>query len=82
MKKVAVIGAGYAGLAVSIGLAHCNAMVRCIDIDEKKIERLSQGNVTIHEPEMEGMLRRQLADLCVFPGACLFAAAVCYLLCV
>ncbi|CEH28498.1 hypothetical protein AM501_21785 [Aneurinibacillus migulanus] len=62
MKKVAVIGAGYAGLAVSIGLARCNAMVRCIDIDEKKIERLSQGNVPIHEPEMEGMLRRQLAD--------------------
>ncbi|MEZ2658161.1 UDP-glucose dehydrogenase family protein [Aneurinibacillus aneurinilyticus] len=61
MKKVAVIGAGYAGLAVSIGLAHCNIKVRCIDIDERKIGQLSQGSVPIHEPEMEEMLRRQLA---------------------
>jgi UDPglucose 6-dehydrogenase len=61
MKNVAVIGAGYAGLAVSIGLAHFGTTVRCLDIDEKKIAMLSRGEVPIHEPGMEEKLRFQLA---------------------
>jgi UDPglucose 6-dehydrogenase len=62
MKRVAVIGAGYAGLAVSVGLAHFGAVVRCLDINEQKINQLSLGVLPIHEPDMEEMMHLQMTE--------------------
>ncbi|AMA72449.1 UDP-glucose dehydrogenase family protein [Aneurinibacillus thermoaerophilus] len=62
MKKIAVIGAGYAGLAVATGLAHFGNKIRCFDIDEKKIALLSEGDLPFYEPEMEEELHQQVAE--------------------
>lgn len=64
--RVAVVGAGYVGLTSSACLAHLGHDVVCVDVDEKRIERLKRGDVPLYEPGLadlvrEGLARRRLA---------------------
>ena len=52
-NKVAVIGTGYVGLTTGACFAHLGHDVICADIDESKVERLSRGEIPIHEPGRE-----------------------------
>jgi UDPglucose 6-dehydrogenase len=56
--KIAVIGTGYVGLVAGTCLADMGNDVICVDIDKKKVELLSHGNVPIYEPGLADMLKR------------------------
>jgi UDPglucose 6-dehydrogenase len=55
-EKVVVIGAGRAGLATALTLAHLGHDVTCTDIDERRIAELTSGRAPFVEPELQGRL--------------------------
>ncbi len=59
--KISVIGTGYVGLVTGACLADVGNSVVCLDIDERKIERLRQGDIPIHEPGLDAVVRRNAA---------------------
>ncbi len=60
--KIAVIGTGYVGLVSGTCFSETGNMVTCVDIDQNKIDRLSQGEITIYEPGLEKMFLKNLRD--------------------
>jgi UDPglucose 6-dehydrogenase len=59
---VAVVGSGYVGLVAGACLAETGNDVVCVDVDERKIERLRQNDIPIYEPGLEDMVRRNQAE--------------------
>ncbi|KAB2901655.1 MAG: UDP-glucose/GDP-mannose dehydrogenase family protein, partial [Kofleriaceae bacterium] len=60
--RLAVIGTGYVGLVAGAGFSDFGNDVVCVDLDETRIERLRQGIIPIHEPQLEDLVQRNLAD--------------------
>jgi UDPglucose 6-dehydrogenase len=60
--KIAVIGTGYVGLVTGTCLAETGNHVCCVDIDERKINKLKNGQVTIYEPGLEKLFERNLKE--------------------
>src|SRR6185436_19085270 len=60
--RVAVIGSGYVGLVAGTCFAESGNTVTCVDIDDKKVRRLMDGDVPIYEPGLEEFLSRNLRD--------------------
>jgi len=60
--KVSVFGSGYVGLVTGACLAEVGNEVVCIDIDERKINRLNQGEIPIYEPGLDGIITRNMAS--------------------
>jgi UDPglucose 6-dehydrogenase len=60
--KIAVIGTGYVGLVSGTCFAETGNSVTCVDIDKFKIDRLTQGEITIYEPGLEKMFLKNLRD--------------------
>jgi UDPglucose 6-dehydrogenase len=56
--RIAVIGTGYVGLVSGACFADRGNYVTCVDIDPDKVRRLSEGEVPIHEPGLEGVIAR------------------------
>jgi UDPglucose 6-dehydrogenase len=56
--KVTIFGSGYVGLVTGACLAEAGNHVVCVDIDEQKVARLNDGEVPIHEPGLEALIRR------------------------
>ena len=56
--RVTIFGSGYVGLVTGACLADAGNHVICIDVDAAKIERLKAGEVPIHEPGLEALIRR------------------------
>ncbi len=56
--KVTIFGSGYVGLVSGACLADAGNHVICVDIDAAKVERLNRGEVPIHEPGLEALVRR------------------------
>ncbi len=60
--KVCIVGSGYVGLVTGVCFADMGNDVMCVDIDEKKIERLSRGEAIIYEPGLQEMMERNMAE--------------------
>jgi UDPglucose 6-dehydrogenase len=57
-EPVGVIGVGWVGLVTAVCFAELGHPVVARDIVAEKVESLSRGETTIHEPGLEEMLRR------------------------
>jgi UDPglucose 6-dehydrogenase len=55
--KIAVIGSGYVGLVTGACFADLGVHVTCVDIDEAKVKRLRQGDIPIHEPGLDALIK-------------------------
>ncbi|TXN37201.1 UDP-glucose/GDP-mannose dehydrogenase family protein [Flagellimonas hymeniacidonis] len=58
--NITVIGTGYVGLVTGTCFAETGINVVCVDIDEKKIEKLRNGEVPIYEPGLDVLLERNI----------------------
>jgi UDPglucose 6-dehydrogenase len=64
--KITVVGTGYVGLVTATCLAETGNSVTCVDIDEKKVDRLKDGKVPIYEPGLEKLFERNLKEERIF----------------
>lgn len=60
--KIAVVGTGYVGLVTGTCFAETGNTVTCVDIDKNKVEKLSNGLITIYEPGLEKLFLRNLRE--------------------
>jgi UDPglucose 6-dehydrogenase len=58
--KIAVVGTGYVGLVTGTCLADTGNQVICVDINEKKVEMMKNGQVPIYEPGLELLFNRNI----------------------
>jgi UDPglucose 6-dehydrogenase len=56
--KIAVVGTGYVGLVTGTCFAETGNTVTCVDVDQNKVEKLSNGQITIYEPGLEKLFLR------------------------
>ncbi len=62
MFKIAVIGTGYVGLVAGTCFAETGNNVICVDVVEEKVKKLSSGVITIFEPGLEVLFKRNLRE--------------------
>lgn len=55
-RRIGVIGAGYVGLTTAACFAHLGHRVICADVDRAKVEALSAGEVSLHEPGLSELV--------------------------
>ncbi len=60
--QIAVVGTGYVGLVTGTCFAETGNKVVCVDIDKSKVEKLSNGEITIYEPGLEKLFLRNLKE--------------------
>jgi len=58
--NLTIVGAGYVGIVTAACLAHLGHDVTCLDIDAERVERLQLGNLPVHEPGLDDMVRSGL----------------------
>src|ERR1700723_3514657 len=56
--KITIFGSGYVGLVTGACLADAGNHVVCVDVDEGKIAMLKRGEVPIHEPGLDAVVKR------------------------
>ena len=56
--KVTVFGSGYVGLVTGACFAEAGNHVVCVDIDAGKVAHLQAGEIPIHEPGLDVMVKR------------------------
>lgn len=60
--NIAVVGTGYVGLVTGTCFAETGNNVTCVDIDASKVQKLSNGEITIYEPGLEKLFLRNLKE--------------------
>jgi UDPglucose 6-dehydrogenase len=56
--RITIFGSGYVGLVTGACLADAGNQVLCVDVDERKTAMLQRGEVPIHEPGLEMLIKR------------------------
>lgn len=64
--KITVIGTGYVGLPLGACFAEMGNSVICLDVDANKINLLNNGVITMYEPGLEDLVKRNVesGNLC------------------
>jgi len=60
--RISIIGTGYVGLSTGVGFAVKGNEVVCVDIDEKKVEKINSGIPPIYEPKLDDYLKKVLKE--------------------
>jgi UDPglucose 6-dehydrogenase len=60
--KIAVVGTGYVGLVAGACFAETGVDVTCVDVDQAKLDRLTQGQVPFFEPGLDQLVKRNWPD--------------------
>jgi len=60
--KIAVVGTGYVGLVTGTCLAETGNQVICVDINEKKVKMMQEGQLPIYEPGLELLFHRNITQ--------------------
>ncbi len=60
--KITVVGTGYVGLVTGTCFSETGNKVTCVDIDKSKVEKLSNGQITIYEPGLEKIFLRNIKE--------------------
>jgi UDPglucose 6-dehydrogenase len=58
--NIAVIGTGYVGLVTGTCFSETGNQVVCVDIDEKKVAKMRNGEVPIYEPHLDVLFERNI----------------------
>jgi UDPglucose 6-dehydrogenase len=56
--RITIFGSGYVGLVSGACLADAGNTVVCVDVDARKIDMLKRGEIPIHEPGLDAMVKR------------------------
>jgi UDPglucose 6-dehydrogenase len=56
--RITIFGSGYVGLVTGACLADVGNHVVCVDVDERKIAMLQRGELPIHEPGLDEVVKR------------------------
>jgi UDPglucose 6-dehydrogenase len=59
--RISIFGSGYVGLVTGACLADAGNHVVCVDVDRRKVEMLSAGDIPIHEPGLDVIVKRNFA---------------------
>ncbi|GAB3264909.1 UDP-glucose/GDP-mannose dehydrogenase family protein [Larkinella harenae] len=60
--KIAVVGTGYVGLVTGTCFAETGNQVTCVDVDERKVQKLINGIIPIYEPGLDVLFNRNTAE--------------------
>lgn len=55
---ISVVGSGYVGLAIGMGLAEQGYNVIFVDIDENRIQQINEGKSPIHEDDLSELMQK------------------------
>lgn len=58
--KITIYGAGYVGLVTGACFAELGNHVVCMDVDKARIAKLNEGICPIHEPDLPGILAKNI----------------------
>jgi UDPglucose 6-dehydrogenase len=59
--RVSIFGSGYVGLVTGACLADAGNHVVCVDVDQRKVAMLTRGEIPIHEPGLDAVVKRNFA---------------------
>ena len=59
--QITIFGSGYVGLVSGACLADAGNQVLCVDVDERKIDLLKRGEIPIHEPGLDAIVKSNCA---------------------
>ena len=64
--NIVVVGSGYVGLVSGTCFSEMGNKVTCVDIDQKKIDKLHEGIIPIYEPGLEKMVLKNVENKNLF----------------